>query len=273
MHRAGDRGRALYAPAIGARPDELRRHRGSSADKLLLLRQCVVGDGARMIFFDLDLDSPRRFALAPEYLPIRDLSMMLDYALWGEWFGGFHLTNLLIYMAAIALWFRALQAFGIERRSRGACGARVGRAIRATPSRSRGSPSARACSARCSPAPRCSATRGFVLEGGAGSRSRQCARCGARRRPRSRWRRSRRSSSRCSRRAASKVRRSLVGLGVARRGRGRRVRPGGCFRRARGDGHRRGSRTGAHGLPLGDGPRRPRVLRRARRDGDAERNA
>jgi protein O-mannosyl-transferase len=62
-----------------------------------------------------DLDSPQRFQLSPEYLPIRDLSVMADYAIWGEHYGGFHLTSLLIYLAAIAIWFAALTELGIAR--------------------------------------------------------------------------------------------------------------------------------------------------------------
>ena len=54
--------------------------------------------------------------LGAEYLPIRDLSVMLDYAVWGTWYGGFHLTNVLMYVAAIVAWFKALEGFGIERR-------------------------------------------------------------------------------------------------------------------------------------------------------------
>ena len=62
-----------------------------------------------------DLDSPQRFQLSPEYLPIRDLSVMTDFAIWGEHYGGFHLTSLLIYLAAIAIWFAALTELGISR--------------------------------------------------------------------------------------------------------------------------------------------------------------
>jgi protein O-mannosyl-transferase len=65
------------------------------------------------IFFDLD--SPHRYVLSPEYLPVRDLSVMLDFAIWGHWYAGHHLTNLAIYLAAIVLWFRALDGYGIER--------------------------------------------------------------------------------------------------------------------------------------------------------------
>ncbi|HEY5922239.1 MAG TPA: hypothetical protein VIV11_11235 [Kofleriaceae bacterium] len=65
------------------------------------------------IFFDLD--SPRRLTLSPEYLPVRDLSIMADFAMWGDWYGGFHLTSLVCYVAAIVVWFYALAAFGIDR--------------------------------------------------------------------------------------------------------------------------------------------------------------
>lgn len=61
-----------------------------------------------------DLDSPARYTLAPEYLPVRDLSVMLDFALWGERYAGFHLTNLALYLAAIGLWFALLIEFGVE---------------------------------------------------------------------------------------------------------------------------------------------------------------
>jgi len=67
----------------------------------------------RTVWFDLY--SQRRFELTPEYLPIRDLSVMLDFALWGHHYGGFHLTNILIYLLAIAIWFFALAAWGIRR--------------------------------------------------------------------------------------------------------------------------------------------------------------
>lgn len=66
-----------------------------------------------------DLDAHRRFVSAPEYLPVRDLAVMLDVAIWGDWYGGHHLTNLLLYLAAIVAWFRALEAFGIERTTAG----------------------------------------------------------------------------------------------------------------------------------------------------------
>ena len=69
------------------------------------------------IFFDFD--SPRRFVIAPEYLPVRDLSVMLDFAIWGDNYGGHHATNLALYVAAIWLWFGALVELGIDRKVAG----------------------------------------------------------------------------------------------------------------------------------------------------------
>src|SRR5262249_32952074 len=65
------------------------------------------------IFFDLD--SPRRFTLSPEYLPIRDLSIMLDSAIWGTAYEGFHLTNVVLYLASIALFYAMLTGFGVDK--------------------------------------------------------------------------------------------------------------------------------------------------------------
>jgi len=51
--------------------------------------------GLTQIWFDL---SPEiRLRLGAEYLPVRDMSIMLDWALYDQWFGGFHLTNVLLY--------------------------------------------------------------------------------------------------------------------------------------------------------------------------------
>ena len=99
---------ALYAPAIGrglVNYDDPWLYR----DNTLLHHPSWAG--AVTIF--TDLDSPQRFQLSPEYLPIRDLSVMADYAVWGDWYSGFHLTNLVVYLAAIVLWFFALTELGI----------------------------------------------------------------------------------------------------------------------------------------------------------------
>ena len=66
-----------------------------------------------------DLSPTARLVLGVEYLPVRDLSVMADFALWGIWWGGHHLTNLVAYEASIALWFGALVAFGVDRRVAG----------------------------------------------------------------------------------------------------------------------------------------------------------
>ncbi|CAN5597403.1 hypothetical protein BH11MYX1_BH11MYX1_28170 [soil metagenome] len=101
---------ALYLPAIGrglVNYDDPWLYR----DNTLLHHPSWSG----VVTVFTDLDSPQRFQLSPEYLPIRDLSVMADYALWGDWYGGFHLTNLVIYLAAIALWFLALTRLGIPK--------------------------------------------------------------------------------------------------------------------------------------------------------------
>lgn len=57
-------------------------------------------------------------ANAVEYQPIRDLTFVLDFALWGKWAPGFHLTSLLLYLANIAaVWAAAsalLRGFDVE---------------------------------------------------------------------------------------------------------------------------------------------------------------
>jgi hypothetical protein len=105
---------AVYAPALAT-------GLVGYDDSWLVADNYIVQDASweslSTIFFDLD--SPRRFVLAPEYLPVRDLSVMLDFALWGTNYGGHHATNLVLYIAAIWLWFAALCELGIERRIAG----------------------------------------------------------------------------------------------------------------------------------------------------------
>ncbi len=62
-----------------------------------------------------DTSTATRYVLGAEYLPVRDVSVMLDHALWGTWYQGYHLTNVAIYLAAIALWFAAFVRLGIPR--------------------------------------------------------------------------------------------------------------------------------------------------------------
>lgn len=107
---------ALYAPTLA-------RGLVDYDDSFMIADNWIVQDmswsSLRTIFFDIDLGSPARFALSPEYLPVRDLSIMFDVAIWGEWYPGFHLTNLALYLSAIVVWFAAFEAFGIERKVAG----------------------------------------------------------------------------------------------------------------------------------------------------------
>ena len=50
-----------------------------------------------------DFSWEQRYRLGAEYLPIRDLSVMLDYAFYGEWIGGQHLTQVLLYAGTCAV--------------------------------------------------------------------------------------------------------------------------------------------------------------------------
>src|SRR5262249_51827136 len=103
---------AIYAPTLA-------RGLVTYDDPWLYQDNFVVGHPSwhalRVVFFDLDPHAPERYALGAEYLPVRDLSVMLDVALWGDAYGGFHLTNLLIYLASIALVFAVLDGFGVDR--------------------------------------------------------------------------------------------------------------------------------------------------------------
>ena len=50
-----------------------------------------------------DFSWEQRYRLGAEYLPVRDLSVMLDYALYGDWIGGQHLTQVLLYAGTCAV--------------------------------------------------------------------------------------------------------------------------------------------------------------------------
>ncbi len=71
----------------------------------------------RRILFDLS--SETRFVLGAEYLPARDVSVMIDHAIWGGWYGGYHLTNVVLYVGAIVAWFAAMTELGVDRRTAG----------------------------------------------------------------------------------------------------------------------------------------------------------
>ncbi|MGB5813491.1 MAG: hypothetical protein WBG86_23345 [Polyangiales bacterium] len=50
-----------------------------------------------------DFSPEQRFRLGAEYLPVRDLSVMMDYAMYGDWIGGQHLTQVLLYAGTCAI--------------------------------------------------------------------------------------------------------------------------------------------------------------------------
>ena len=52
------------------------------------------------VFFDFSWE--QRFALGAEYLPLRDLSVMFDYSVFGDAYSGHHLTQVLLYGLACA---------------------------------------------------------------------------------------------------------------------------------------------------------------------------
>jgi Flp pilus assembly protein TadD len=103
---------AIYAPTLG-------RGLVSYDDPWLYRDNFVVAhpsaESLHAMFFELDPRSPARFALGAEYLPVRDLSVMLDVVVWGDAYAGFHLTNLLLYLGSIVLVFAMLDGFGVDR--------------------------------------------------------------------------------------------------------------------------------------------------------------
>lgn len=62
-----------------------------------------------------DTSKATRFTLGAEYLPVRDLSIAFDASVWADWYPGFHLTNLALYLAALVVWFAALRAWGFDK--------------------------------------------------------------------------------------------------------------------------------------------------------------
>jgi len=105
---------ALYAPTLD-------RGTVSLDDPWLIERNHIVQsaslDTVRTIVFDTSNDT--RVVLGAEYLPVRDLSLMFDFAIWGHSYAGFHATNIALYLVALLLWFSALAGFGIDRRIAG----------------------------------------------------------------------------------------------------------------------------------------------------------
>lgn len=91
-------GALLYLPTIG--------HRLTSYDDPWLIRDNALLQELSLsrlstVLFDMSVET--RLSLGAEYLPVRDASVMLDFALWGDWFGGHHLTQLGLYGVLCAL--------------------------------------------------------------------------------------------------------------------------------------------------------------------------
>jgi Flp pilus assembly protein TadD len=101
---------AIYAPTLS-------RSLVNYDDPWLVQDNFILHDASpssvRTVLFDTSPTT--RFVLGSEYLPVRDLSVMADFAVWGSWYPGHHLTNLVLYLLALLVWFRALEAFGVER--------------------------------------------------------------------------------------------------------------------------------------------------------------
>ena len=55
----------------------------------------------REILFGLDVGT--RLTLGAEYLPVRDLTVLMDHSLFGTWWTGHHLVNLVWYLIACGL--------------------------------------------------------------------------------------------------------------------------------------------------------------------------
>ncbi|MDH3726658.1 MAG: hypothetical protein OER77_03930 [Myxococcales bacterium] len=66
----------------------------------LLLHELSVESVWRVLS---DFSWEQRYRLGAEYLPVRDLSVMLDYAIYGDWVGGQHLTQVLLYAGTCAV--------------------------------------------------------------------------------------------------------------------------------------------------------------------------
>ena len=66
----------------------------------VLLRELTFDSVWRVL---TDLSWEQRHRLGAEYLPVRDLSVMLDHAVYGDWAGGAHLTQVVLYAGCCAL--------------------------------------------------------------------------------------------------------------------------------------------------------------------------
>ncbi len=99
---------ALYAPTLG--------YGLTQYDDSWLVRDNQIARDGDVVAIVTDLSPATRYVLGAEYLPVRDLSVAADLAIWGDWWGGHHLTSLLIYLAAIAALSAMLAGFGVPGR-------------------------------------------------------------------------------------------------------------------------------------------------------------
>jgi tetratricopeptide (TPR) repeat protein len=100
----------LYAPVLGY---GLVNHDDTWLVRDNYFLHSLSFDTLATLFFDTS--SATRFILGAEYLPVRDICVALDLAVWGDWYQGHHLTSMVVYMAAIVVWFAALVELGIDR--------------------------------------------------------------------------------------------------------------------------------------------------------------
>ena len=95
-------------------------HRGHVAldTPWLVIKNPILAQGSYnqlgVIFTDLSLGT--RQTLGAEYLPIRDISVLLDFAIFGDNLAGHHLHNLLLYLASCCILLScSIRIFGQER--------------------------------------------------------------------------------------------------------------------------------------------------------------
>ena len=101
---------ALYAPTLG-------RGLLDYDDAWLIRDNWIAGDlslsSLRAIFGDATV--PIRSVLGAEYLPVRDVFVMIERALFGTAWPAYHAASLALYLAALVVWFRGLVALGLDR--------------------------------------------------------------------------------------------------------------------------------------------------------------
>lgn len=99
---------ALYAPSVALRRVDFDDYwLWSDVSPLRDL------DGATVREVFLDLDGESRRPLGHEYLPVRDLSVAVDMALWGDNEHGPHATQLALFVLTVFLLGRLLVRFGV----------------------------------------------------------------------------------------------------------------------------------------------------------------